>query len=76
MSRLLFFAILAAVVYGLLKSYSRQLSKEEEPPPRPVEDMVRCAHCGVHLPKNEGIASGNDYYCSEAHRRAHYDKPE
>ena len=75
MSRLLFFAVIATVVYWLLKSYSKQLSKEEELPPK-AEDMVRCAHCGVHVPKHEGILAGDAYYCSEAHRRAHYDKPE
>jgi uncharacterized protein len=75
-SRLLFFAVVAAVVYWLLKSYSRQLSKEEEAESPEAEDMVRCVHCGVHLPKHESILAGNEYYCSEAHRRAHYDKPE
>jgi uncharacterized protein len=35
------------------------------------EEMVRCSHCGVHLPRREalvGVASG--LYCSEAHRLA------
>jgi uncharacterized protein len=73
---LLFFVVVIAVVYWLLKSYSKQLSKEDEDTPRQAEDMVRCAHCGVHLPKYESILAGNEYYCSEAHRRAHYDKPE
>lgn len=76
MSRLLFFVVVIAVVYWLLKSYSKQLSKEDEDTPRQAEDMVRCVHCGVHLPKHESILAGNEYYCSEAHRRAHYDKPE
>jgi uncharacterized protein len=75
MSRLLFLAVIAAVVYWLLKSYRTQLPKDEEPSEK-TEDMVRCVHCGVHLPKTESILAGNEYYCSEAHRRAHMDKPE
>ena len=75
MSRLLFLIIIVAFVYWLLKSYSKQLSQTDEPSPPPVEDMVRCVHCGVHLPKHEGILADNKYYCSEAHRREYDDKP-
>lgn len=75
MSRLLFLAVIAAVVYLLLKSYRKQLPKDGEPFGQ-TEDMVRCVHCGVHLPKQESILANNEYYCSEAHRRAHFDKPE
>jgi len=76
LSRLLFFILVIVVVYRLLKSYRKQLSNDEEIAPQEAEDMVRCIHCGVHLPKRESILTGNEYYCSEAHRRAHYDKPE
>ena len=33
--------------------------------------MVRCAHCGLHLPATEAIAGpGGAIYCSTAHREA------
>ncbi|MSQ64774.1 MAG: hypothetical protein EXR37_00220 [Limnohabitans sp.] len=32
------------------------------------QNMVRCAHCGLHLPDNEAVLSRNTAYCSEAHR--------
>jgi uncharacterized protein len=33
--------------------------------------MVRCAHCGLHLPATEAIAGpGGAVYCSTAHREA------
>jgi uncharacterized protein len=70
MSRLLFLAVVVIVVYWLLKSYRRQLPEEDDVS-APVEDMVRCVHCGVHLPKRESILAGGKYYCSEEHRRAH-----
>ncbi|MBI4938905.1 MAG: preprotein translocase subunit YajC [Nitrosomonadales bacterium] len=79
MSRLLIFVVIAAVVYWLLKSYRKKLSREnerEENVPGQAEDMVRCAHCGVHLPKRESIASDGKFYCGEAHRRAHTGKVE
>ena len=33
-----------------------------------TQHMVRCAHCGLHLPENEAIRSPHAVYCSEAHR--------
>ncbi len=30
-------------------------------------DSVQCAHCGLHLPRQEALRRGNTYYCSQAH---------
>ena len=75
MSRLLFLAVIIAIVYWLLKSYRKQLP-EEDAAPTQAEDMVLCVHCGVHLPKRESIQADGKFYCSEAHRRTHTGKPE
>ena len=32
-------------------------------------DMVRCAHCGLHLPIGNAIKDGADWYCSREHQR-------
>jgi uncharacterized protein len=72
MSRLLFLAAVAAVIYWLFVSHRERLSKERGDGDR-AEDMVRCAHCGVYLPKSEGLLADGKYYCSEAHRRAFAD---
>lgn len=69
MSRLIFLFAVIAVVYWLLKSYLKQPTKPAEP--KSSEDMVRCAQCGVHLPKSESILAGGEYFCSDAHRRDH-----
>ncbi len=39
-------------------------------PPRDAQAMVRCRHCGLHLPRDEAIAGDDGPYCSEDHRRA------
>ena len=31
-------------------------------------DMVRCAHCGLHVPKSEALCDGAHCFCSEEHR--------
>ena len=65
MSRLIFLFAIAALVYLLIKSY-RNKSRPVEPK---TEDMVCCAHCGVHLPAGESIRVGDQVYCCEAHAR-------
>lgn len=32
------------------------------------ETMVPCAQCGVHLPKNTAIESGQRYFCCREHQ--------
>lgn len=78
MSRLLLLVVIFVAIYWLIKSYRRQMRKDQPSGEAPghAEDMVRCAHCGVHLPKHESIVAGDEYYCSEAHRRAHSGKPD
>lgn len=72
MSRLLFLLAVVVVVYLLLRSFRRQAPKQDAS--APAEEMVRCAQCGVHLPKSESILSGGNFYCSDAHRREHSSK--
>ncbi len=67
MSRLLFLFAIAAVVYLLIKSYRKAAPEKKQ---AAAEDMVRCAHCGVHLPIGESIHAGEQYFCCAAHRDA------
>jgi len=32
-------------------------------------DLVRCARCGVHLPRAEALLAGGDTFCGEEHAR-------
>jgi uncharacterized protein len=50
-------------------------AKAAQPPPAtpvgPPQAMVRCAHCGLHLPASDAIAGPDGaVYCSPAHRQA------
>ncbi|WP_175955584.1 PP0621 family protein [Burkholderia sp. BCC0405] len=35
------------------------------------EPMVRCAECGVHVPKGDAVAAGGEYFCSAEHAQRH-----
>jgi uncharacterized protein len=34
-----------------------------------TQAMVRCAHCGVHLPRSEATLIGGNTWCSEIHAK-------
>lgn len=70
MARFLLIIIGLALVYLILRSYLRNLERPG-PPSTKTEDMVRCAQCGVHLPRSESLGSNGDFYCCDDHLRLH-----
>ena len=69
--RLLIIALIAWIVFSALKDW---LNRPDQPKKRAggeIEQMVKCAHCGLHVPESEAIRAGGSYYCSNAHRDAH-----
>lgn len=68
MSRLLLLIAIVAVIYLVIRSYRRSDHRQDKPF---VDDMVRCAQCGVHLPKGESIQTGGKYFCCIEHRNAY-----
>jgi uncharacterized protein len=88
MTKFLLLALLIfAVLWGplsRLRGPKRQAPEARQPTPskapRPAapevrdhaQDIVPCAHCGVHLPRSEALAGpehGGELFCSAEHRR-------
>lgn len=70
MSKILLIAIAFAAAFWLLRNHHRRAGGGVQRPADPrTEDMVDCAHCGVHLPRGEVIESGTRYFCSAEHER-------
>ena len=72
LAKILLIVVVFAAVYFIVRGYARSL--RAEPPARsskPEEDMVRCRHCGVHLPRGESVSRAGDQFCSEEHSRLH-----
>lgn len=63
--RLLFwFALIAAGLWLWRKAQRPPSTRQQEPDSVP---MVRCAQCGVHLPRQSALHSQNHWYCSQQH---------
>ena len=73
MIKFLLLALGVWVIYRIFKGYGRSLKQDQTPstPAEASEDMVRCAHCGVHLPRSESIVSQGEFFCSNEHRQLH-----
>jgi uncharacterized protein len=69
MGRLLLLALALLVLVWLVR---RALAARRPGGPRRDAqggELVRCAHCGVHLPRGEARAADGRDYCSEEHAR-------
>lgn len=45
------------------------------PPAEPFgEPMVRCAHCGVFMPRSTALPHGDRFYCDSEHQRLDSDR--
>lgn len=69
MGRLLFLIAIVFMVFLLIRSYRKKNAPRQDKPV--VDDMVRCAQCGVHLPKGESIQTDGQFFCSIEHRDAY-----
>lgn len=71
MGKLIFYIMVAVLVYWVIKNRQPKAEKTETLS-EPIEDMVSCTHCGVHLPKSEAISNDNSqYFCCNEHRNLH-----
>jgi uncharacterized protein len=71
LAKILLIVLGLLIAYWILKRYKRKVEHRADEPPAIGEDMVRCAQCGVHLPRSESLTSEKSFYCSADHRRTH-----
>ena len=73
MGRIFLVLVLLAVSLYIVKYIRTKLDK---PPKELKKDdqpnqnkMVKCLHCGLHIPENEAIKLGDKVFCSLEHAR-------
>ena len=61
------------LVYWIIRANLRRRRRVEgqTKPTDEAEKMVRCAECGVHLPRGESLVVRGQFYCSAEHQRRH-----
>jgi uncharacterized protein len=76
MSRIIFILVLLAVGYLMLKSwlrkqYLQQKNQQSAGKMTKSTRMLRCEHCGLHVPEHEAISQGGKHFCSLEHAKKH-----
>ena len=73
--KLLVVIVALVVLWLLLRGLVRRTKGEGQPPrkapPATPQAMLACAHCGVHLPRDEALPGRGGVFCGEAHRTAY-----
>ena len=62
MARLLLWVLLAVIAYAVLKSWSRSGAGRGGAADKPSEAIVRCAACGLNVPRSEAHARDGIWY--------------
>ncbi len=67
--RFLFLVLALAAIWMILRFYLKTASLPKEKPAVKLKtaDMVSCHKCGLHLPVEEAVKSGDQWYCCQEH---------
>lgn len=56
------------VAFYIIRHFARQKSLQGSSKTETrTQEMVRCEYCGVHVPRQEAIRDGDQFYCSNEH---------
>ena len=74
MGRFVLLVVLAVVAIWLIRRALLHASRAKQgepgmPSAKAEGELVKCAHCGTHLPLAEARALGDRVYCSDEHAR-------
>jgi uncharacterized protein len=69
--RILFLIAAIVIVFMIARTLLRRPKsiKRDERKPLGAEKMVRCDHCGLHVPEHEAILDQGRRYCSPEHQQ-------
>lgn len=65
-----FLLVLLVFLFGAWlwrSSRQKNVVHKKTPPLKSPQDMVSCAHCGLHIPKAESIHGRDGVYCCHEH---------
>ena len=64
--------LVVLAVWLIRRAFLTSNKSRQAPPPRQGNlegNLVACARCGMHLPRNEAREAGGRLYCGEEHAR-------
>lgn len=79
--RIVLYLLCGVILWHIGKRLFRVMtpSTEEHTVPPPLQKrgpVVRCAHCGLHIPKQEAFTRNEVFFCCEEHRKVFLERQE
>lgn len=77
MAKILFWVLIITTIALVTRILSLHNAKQKQDKPivkkdntpKQAEEMVRCNHCNIHLPRSEAVLSGGKTWCSMDHAK-------
>ena len=68
MGKILLLIVVGLVIFVAIKRYKQSLNLPKSGA-KPAEDMVKCAHCAVNLPRGEALYTQGEFFCTTEHQK-------
>ncbi|WP_285426241.1 MULTISPECIES: PP0621 family protein [unclassified Pseudomonas] len=66
---IMWIALVMAIIWFFKRATKRPAARPKAASPElDAAPMVRCAQCGVHVPRDRALSQNQQWYCTEAHR--------
>jgi len=69
MGRLIFLALAVLALVWLVRGALKSSRPPADSSSAGGGELVRCAHCGLHLPKADARSVGGRFFCCDEHAR-------
>lgn len=69
--RLVIIFLVGWLIFRLVRNWLNRSPTIEKPTDEKIDTMVRCAECGVHLPRQNAIKKDGQFFCCEEHKNSH-----
>ncbi len=69
--RLIIILLVGWLLFRLVRNWLNRSPEIEKPADEKIDTMVRCAECGVHLPRQNAIEKDGQFFCCEEHKNNH-----
>ncbi|GMR08102.1 MAG: hypothetical protein BMS9Abin26_1107 [Gammaproteobacteria bacterium] len=66
--RLIVVFLVVWIIIRMLRNYLAKKTVAKQPPAQ-IDTMVKCKVCDLHIPEQEAIRCGDDYYCCQEHKQ-------
>lgn len=66
--RLVIIVFIGWLLFRLFRRWQNRIPTKPPGSGEKIDTMVKCAHCGVHIPRQNAIENNEKFFCCEEHK--------